>query len=77
MHLQLVQFLSDMDKEGAAMSKVVVEAFKMIVPTFKGYSVYCKDYQPANEMFKDKMTNASGTLHRNSDSTKRVVDSDE
>merc|ERR1712032_1591726 len=44
-----------MEREGRQ-SKVVVDAFKMIVPTFKMYSVYCKDYQPANELFKEKMS---------------------
>jgi len=55
----LLQLLTGMDKEGVKMSKKLVDAFKMIVPTFKGYSVYCKDYQAANETLNDKMKNVS------------------
>ena len=59
-----MQLLSGMEKEGTRLSKVVVDAFKMIVPTLKQYSVFCNAYQPANEMLKDKMMTVAGKCSR-------------
>ena len=59
-YLQLVQLLNGMEREKGSMSKVVIEAFKMVTPAFKGYSVYCKDYMQANEMIEKKLSSVSG-----------------
>jgi len=55
----LVQLLNGMEREKGSMSKVVIEAFKMVTPAFKGYSVYCKDYMQANEMIEKKLSSVS------------------
>jgi len=55
----LVQLLNGMEREKGSMSKVVIEAFKMVTPAFKGYSVYCKDYMQANEMIEKKISSVS------------------